>query len=105
MREKLVGYSLDMANEVGGPKARGFKLILGITVGDVDYLEGAIQTGILTLRISGIRDNAPYGVNCVIDVPVRGRGGRRERAIDVRTVWELTGAGDAPRLVTAYLRP
>lgn len=46
VRRKLVGYSLNSTHEDGGPKARGFELILGITVDDVDHLESAIRIGI-----------------------------------------------------------
>jgi hypothetical protein len=58
-RRKLATYSLDMAHESGGPKARGFELILGITVRDIDYLEGAIQTGVLMASVSGVRIRPP----------------------------------------------
>ncbi len=85
-RRKLVNYSLDLTNEVGGPKARGFKRILGITVGDADYLEGAIQTGIFTAPVIAVRDSSPYGINCVVAVPVRGRRERDARVVSVRTV-------------------
>ena len=89
MRRKLVGYSLDLANEVGGPKAQGFKRILGIAVDDADYLEGAIQTGILTAPVIAARDNSPYGINCLVAVPVRGRREQDVRVVSVRTVWEV----------------
>ena len=35
VREKLSGYSLNTSHEDGGPKARGFELILGITIADI----------------------------------------------------------------------
>ena len=46
-RIKLSTYSLDFTSEPGAPKARGFEQILGITLDAIEYLEGAIQTGIL----------------------------------------------------------
>jgi hypothetical protein len=104
VRRKLSTYSLDPAHRVGGPKARGFELILGITIRDIGYLEGAIQTGVLLVEISGVRDGAVGGINCVVDVPVRGRGEKSDRTIEVRTAWESTDAAAAPRLVTAYVR-
>lgn len=103
MREKLTGYSLDTSHESGGPKARGFELILGITIRDIDYLEGAIQTGILMAPISGVRVRPPYGVHCEVRVPVRGLGAKSGRVIEVRTVWELTDPDTAPRLINAYI--
>ena len=62
MRDKLLRYSLDLTNEIGKPKARGFERILGITIEDVDYLESAIRAGILTLPVSTVRDNPPWAV-------------------------------------------
>lgn len=105
VRRKLATYSLDLAHRRGGPKARRFEQLLGITIRDVDYLEGAILTGILVVPVGAVRDNPPWGVNCVVDVPVRGRGESSGRAIKVRTAWELIDADAAPRLVTAFLGP
>jgi hypothetical protein len=105
VRNKLSGYSLDIAHADGGPKARGFELILGITIKDVDYLENAIQKGILDIPISAVRSNPPWGMSCVVDVPVHGLGEKRGRVLNVRTVWEIAGSETPPRLVNAYLKP
>ncbi|HEU4393784.1 MAG TPA: hypothetical protein VFR04_09155 [Solirubrobacterales bacterium] len=35
MREKLIGYSLNLAHDEGGPKAQGFARILGIKIADI----------------------------------------------------------------------
>ncbi len=43
---KLATYSLDVSHKKGGPKARGFERILGITIDAIEYLEGAIYTGV-----------------------------------------------------------
>lgn len=105
VRRKLATYSLDPANEVGGSKARGFERILGITIEDIDYLEGAIQTGILVVPVSAVRDNPPWGPKCVVTVPLRGRGEKQTRIVNVRTVWEIASSRVPPRLVNAYLKP
>lgn len=105
VRKKLLDYSLDVTHEHGGPKARGFERILGITIDDVDYVEDSIRTGILATPIRSIRDNAPYGVNCVVEFPLQGVGERSMRMIDLRTTWILVDAVAQPRLLTAYLRP
>lgn len=102
---KLAEYSLDPTNKKGGPKARGFKLILGITAKDIDYLEGAIQTGVLALPVSSVRENLPWGINCVVMVPVRGRGEKKKRVVTVRTAWAFDHQASAPRLASAYLKP
>lgn len=105
VREKLAGYSLNAAHGDGGPKARGFERVLGVTIADIDYVEAAIGEGIAATPITSVRDNAPYGVNCVVDITVRGLGERENRLAALRTVWELTGAAARPRLVSAYLKP
>ena len=66
VREKLADYSLNPAHREGGPKARGFERILGITVEDLSYLEAAVQAGILSVPVSSVRYNLPYGFNCVV---------------------------------------
>jgi hypothetical protein len=105
VRRKLAGYSLNVTNLVGVDKAHGFESILGITIADIDYLEVAIRAGVRRQRISQVRDNSPYGINCVVEVPVRGIGSKNGRVIDVRTVWELTDRRARPRLVSAFPRP
>ena len=104
MHRKLTTYSLDTAHKRGGSKAQGFRLILGITIADVGYLEGAIQTGVLMASISGVRIRPPYGVHCEVKIPVRGLGAKTERVIQVTTAWELATAGAVPRLVNAYIK-
>jgi hypothetical protein len=101
---KLATYSLDTAHEFGGPKARGFELILGITIRDIGYLEGAIQTGVLMAPISAVRVREPYGFHCEVRVPVRGLGAKAGRVIEVRTAWELTEPAAVPRLINAYIK-
>jgi hypothetical protein len=102
VRYKLETYSLDVAHEEGGPKARGFERILGITIEDIDYLEGAIYTSVLLAPVSEVRDNAPWGIKCVVIIPVRGRGEKSGRLLDVITSWEIRDTGAPPRLVTAF---
>lgn len=104
MRRKLIDYSLDTAHESGGPKARGFKLILGITVRDIDYLVGAIQTGVFLVMVSAVRDRLPYGFVCEVRIPVRGLGAKSGRTVTVTTGWMLDDPGAVPRLVNAYIR-
>jgi hypothetical protein len=105
VRVKLATYGLDPTNKVAASKVRGFERILGITLEDIDYLEGAIYTGILVVPVSSVRGNPPWGPKCVIDLPIRGRGEKSGRVINVRTVWEIAGGADPPRLVNAYCKP
>jgi hypothetical protein len=105
VRYKLATYSLDVTNRDGGPKARGFKLILGITIEDIEYLEAQILARILDTPIGEVRDNPPHGINYVVDIQVRGIGAKAESVITVRTVWIISAPGDPPRLVTALPKP
>jgi hypothetical protein len=102
MRYKLSTYSLNDGHAFGGPKARGFEAILGISIEAVDYLEAELRTGILNTPISSIRNNQPHGLNCVVEVPIRGLGDKDVRVVPVRTIWEITGRDARPRLVNAF---
>jgi hypothetical protein len=105
IRRKLVTYSLDITHDDGGPKALGFKLILGIALPNIDYLEGAIQTGILLAPVGSVRDRSPWGINCTVMVPVRGFGEKQDRVVNVKTIWRLSGPGAPPQLASAYCKP
>lgn len=105
IREKLLAYSLDATHEHGGPKARGFEQILGITIDHVDYLEVEIRVGILTAPVSDVRMRPPFGVQCEVRIQVRGLGEKNNRTVEAITGWEFAHAGTAPRMTTAYLKP
>jgi hypothetical protein len=105
LRYKLATYSLDITHDSGGPKARGFERILGITIEAIDYLEAQIMARLRDAPISEVRDRSPYGISCVVEIPIRGIGGKANRVVNVRTVWIIRIPGDAPRLVTAYPKP
>lgn len=105
VRYKLETYSLDTTHDTGGPKAKGFELILGITIEAIDYLEAQIMARVLDTPVSDIRDNPPYGINCEVVMPIRGIGAHGHRVVKVRTAWEFAEPGDPPRLVSAYPRP
>lgn len=103
IEEKLTAYCLNLAHELGGPKARGFEQILGIGLADVDYLANALRVGVLEAPIADVRDNRPFGLLCEVRVPVTGLREQRDRIVEVTTVWELRAADHSPRLVTAYI--
>lgn len=103
IREKLAAYCLNPDHEIGRPKADGFRRILGIDLATIDYLTEALRAGAAGSPVTGVRDNAPYGVLCEVRIPVTGLGERSGRVVLVTTSWELRRAGDAPRLVTAYI--
>jgi len=103
VHEKLADYSLDLEHSRGGPKAKGFAAILGITVADLNYLADVLLSGARSGRITEVRDRGEHGMHCEVIVPVRGLGGRADRVANVRTAWEVRWDGDAPRLITAYI--
>jgi hypothetical protein len=73
VRDKLALYSLNLEHEDGAAKARGFAVMLGITLEHIDHLEAEISSGVLDTPISSVRDNAPYGISCVVELSVRGK--------------------------------
>jgi len=103
IEEKLGAYCLNLAHEIGGPKARGFERILGIRIEDVEYLAKALRVGVLDAPITDVRDNRPFGLLCEVRVPVPGLREHQNRIVGITTVWELRRAGESPRLVTAYI--
>jgi mRNA-degrading endonuclease RelE of RelBE toxin-antitoxin system len=60
---------------------------------------------VLDTPVSEIRDNAPYGIKCTVDMPIGGIGAKADRVANVRTVWAFDRRGAAPRLVNAYPKP
>ena len=104
VREKLRTYSLSLNHEDGGPKARGFALILGITMESIDYVEDEIHAGIRKAPITSTRPSPPHGTNCVVEFPLRGIGRYSGRFVTLRTIWELTSMDSRPRLVSAFLK-
>lgn len=105
VRYKLETYSLDVTHKRGGPKARGFERILGITIDAIDYLEAQILARILDTPIHEVRDNAPYGIKCTVDIQVSGIGAKSDRVVNVRTVWAFDRPDAPPRLANAYPKP
>jgi hypothetical protein len=105
IRAKLADYSLNLNHTDGGPKARGFKLILGITLVDLEHLARSIEFEVPTAPIESVRPNPPHGVNCIVVVPVQGLGEKSARIVNVRTAWEIADHGAPPRLVSAFPRP
>jgi len=102
VREKLAAYCLNADHGRGGPKARGFAVILGITLDEIEYLEAQIRRGIQQHPIKAVKSNPPYGWKCVVEFPLQGVGSYSERTANLRTVWELSTPFIPPRLVNAF---
>lgn len=84
-------------------KAEGFRLILGIGRGDLEYLARALEEAARAASVVNVRDNAPFGVLCEARVDIQGIHDRAQRGASVTTAWELRHAEDSPRLVTAFI--
>ncbi len=95
MRRKLATYSLATGHEDGGPKAVLFKLLLGITLADIDHLAGEILRGVRGEPVTRAW-MTPYGMQCQVRVPVRGVGMHRARVEAVTTGWQLRYVEDRP---------
>jgi hypothetical protein len=102
--EKLRTYSLVLDHKDGGPKANGFLVMLGITLDSIDYLEGQIRAGIAATPISVVRPGPPGAVRCTVQFRIAEPGRYIDRTASLRTVWELAGPTERPRLTTAFLR-
>jgi hypothetical protein len=103
VREKLADYCLNPDHDDGGPKAEGFRRILGIEPADVEYLMSSLLAGLRDQRVSEVRENGPFGVLCEVLMPVSGLRERADRVFDVVTSWEIRDQASPPRLVTAYI--
>jgi hypothetical protein len=104
IRNKLVTYSLAIDHHEGGPKARGLESILGFSLSSAAQLEAEIRQAIREVPIAAVRENPPYGINCVVDFSLQGIGVRSEVVARMRTIW-LAKRVAPPRLISAYLKP
>jgi hypothetical protein len=91
-----------VAEHAGEPKARRFDQLLGITDQAAGYLEGQIMARIRDTPVTAVRENPPHGVNCAVDVAVRGIGANADQVITVRTIWIYKTPDAPPQLVSAY---
>lgn len=103
VHDKLRLYSLNLDHANGGPKARAFARILGISEEHLDHLARVLLDGVRHIPVSEIRDGGHHGYHCRVLIPVRGLGALADREALVLTSWQLRWEGDAPRLVTAYI--
>lgn len=101
---KLRTYSLVHAHEVGGPKANGFLVMLGINLESIDYLVAEIQAGITHTPISKVELKRTGGYGCTVKFRIAGVGRYSHRWAWLTTGWRLDGPGARPHLATAYLR-
>jgi hypothetical protein len=104
IEEKLRTYSLVLDHEKGGPKAKGFLVILGIDLDAIDHLEREIRAGISVTPISVVRPGKPGAMGCTVQFQIAGIGRYSRRKAWLRTGWHLDEPGARPRMTTAFLR-
>jgi hypothetical protein len=104
IEDKLRTYSLVHDHEVGGPKANGFLIMLGIDLESIDYLIAEIEEGITHTPISKVEPKKAGAMGCTVKFRIAGVGRYSHRWSWLRTGWNLDGPEARPRLSTAYLR-
>lgn len=96
---KLRDYVLNPAHPQGGPKARVFAAVLGLTRADWRYLRDQLLAGVQVAPATP-RGSTQWGDLYEVRVDVQGRNGRTAR---VRTGWILRFDDERPHLTTAYV--
>jgi hypothetical protein len=91
--EKWPGWIL-AAHGHGGDWARVFRA----GADDSERIWNAISAAVLETPVSVVRDRAPFGVVCGVEVVLT----INDRTARVATAWHFTRDDAAPRLVTAY---
>ena len=98
-KAKLYGYALNPDHEVGRHKAAFFASALGITRDNAELLDEAIRSGIRSAK--AIKKHADsHGQRYEVDITVTGPAG----SAIVRTGWIVQKEGDAPRMISAYVK-
>jgi hypothetical protein len=75
--------------------------VFGVGLKDSERVWSAIAAGVLDAPVSAIRDRAPHGVVCGVELTVT----INDRTAPIATSWHYTDQEAAPRLVTAYPSP
>ena len=75
--------------------------VFGVEPNDSDQLWEAIPRAVLDAPVSTVRDRAPHGVVCGVELELT----INDRAGRVATAWHYVDEQAAPRLVTAYPSP
>lgn len=92
-------YVLNPLHPQGGPKARVFAAVLGITTSDWQYLRRQLLAGVRTAP-AVLRGRTRWGDLYDVALDVTGTAGRVHR---VRTGWIIQPGEGHPHLVTAYV--
>lgn len=94
---KIVKYCLNKAHVKGGPKAVTFEKYLGYTQEKADEFEAFIRNSIKQSEIKHVHTDKYESISYVTTL-----NGKR---IQMITAWIIGHGENAPRLITAYLKP
>ena len=72
--------------------------VFGVRPNDSERVWAAISPAVLDAPVSVVRERAPYGVVCGVEVTLT----IDDRTAPVATAWHYADEDAAPRLVTAY---
>jgi hypothetical protein len=101
---KLRTYSLVHDHEEGGPKADGFRQMLGIGLESIQYLEQEIRRGIAITPISLVKPGDSDGFRCTVNFLIAGPGRYSHRTVPLLTGWMVASPRARPVMSTAFLR-
>lgn len=96
IEHKLRNYSLVHDHEEGGPKADGFRQMLGIGLESIDYLEQEIRCGIAINPISLVTPGDSDGFRCTVIFRIAGTGRYSHRTAPLLTSWMVASPGQGP---------
>jgi hypothetical protein len=94
---KLRDYALRADHPVGGPKARVFASVLGLTSSDWEHLHDELHRTLPEGRVARIDVNS-YATTYRVLLRIRGLDRREAQVI---SAWRLSS--DVPHLVTVYV--
>lgn len=98
-REKLEGYALNPAHDIGKHKAQVFKNVLGFDQSDWELLKQEILQALPYYKAVS-QPEGPWGKKYEVVVPITGPNGQ---TANVETAWIIRPGTDYPSLVTALI--
>jgi hypothetical protein len=97
--EKLRDYCLNPFHPVGKDKAIIFRLALGLTDQDADFLMKAIMKKLPESKATAGKEDQ-YGKRYTVDMKIR----NLDKEAAIRTGWIVKTSENFPRLTTCYVK-
>ena len=99
--EKLTEYALNPDHPTGGPKARVFRAVLGITIEHAELLQDALLEAARSSENAFFRQRRNFGDQYEIVFVMEGPNGNHS---EVTSGWQIDTDSDYPRLTSCYIR-